>query len=56
MPYDDLRKTPSNRLAEYFRLDHSQLRGHDALDDALSVAYVLQYLLRGGALVRTDFE
>ena len=55
MPYEDLRKTPSNRLAEHFELDHSHLRGHDALDDALSVAYVLQHLLRRKTLAPCDF-
>ena len=56
MPYEDMRKTPSNRLAEYYRLEHPPLRGHDALDDALSVSYVLQHLLGQGKLTAADFD
>ncbi len=56
MPYDDMRKTPSNRLSAYYHLDGPPLRGHDALDDALSVAYVIQHLLGNGALKATDFD
>lgn len=55
MPYEDIKKTRSNRLAEYFQLQHPPLRGHDALDDALSVAYVVQHLLRTGALKPSAF-
>ncbi len=54
MPYDDLKQTPSNRLSAYYRLDHPPLRGHDALDDALSVAYTLRHLLGEGALAPAD--
>lgn len=50
MPYDDIKKTRSNRLADYYGLEHPPLRGHDALDDALSVVYVLQHLLRRKSL------
>jgi hypothetical protein len=50
MPNDDLAKTPSNQLADYYGIEHPHLRGHDALDDALSIAYTLQYLLRVGKL------
>ncbi|SPJ23641.1 exonuclease [Palleronia abyssalis] len=50
MPYEDLIKTRSNTLAGYYGLDQSQFQGHDALGDALSVASVLQHLLRDGAL------
>lgn len=53
MPYEDIKKTRSNRLAAYYGIDHPPLRGHDALDDALSVAYVLQHLLRNKSLVAT---
>ncbi len=56
MPYEEMKKTPSNRLAAYYQLEHPPLRGHDALDDALSVAYVLQSLLREGALEGADFD
>ncbi len=50
MPVEDIGRTPSNKLAEYYKLDHPPLRGHDALDDALSVTYALQHLLRRGQL------
>lgn len=50
MPLEDLAKTPSNKLADYFGIEHPSLQGHDALDDAMSVAYTLQYLLRAGRL------
>lgn len=50
MPYEDLERTPSNRLSAYYEVEHPPLRGHDALDDALSVAYTLRHLLRTGAL------
>ncbi len=56
MPYEDIRKTPSNRLAAYYQIDHPPLRGHDALDDALSVAYVVQHLLRQKALAPSDLD
>lgn len=55
MPYDDLKTTRSNTLAAYFKIDHPPLRGHDALDDALSVAFTLQHLLRTGALPLSAF-
>lgn len=56
MPYDDIKKTRSNMLAEYYRLDCPPLKGHDALDDALSVTYVLQHLLKNGELDVSAFE
>lgn len=56
MPYEDIKTTRSNTLAKYFRIDHPPLRGHDALDDALSVSFVLQHLLRQKMLVPPDFE
>jgi hypothetical protein len=46
MPIEDIGKTPSNKLADYYGVDHPPLQGHDALDDALSVAYALQHLLK----------
>ena len=55
MPSEDLRKTRSNVLADYFKLEHPALRGHDALDDALSVAYVIQHLLASKKLSPADF-
>ena len=56
MPYDDIKRTRSNTLADYYQLDHPPLCGHDALDDALSVAYVIQHLLRQGSLKPADCE
>ena len=50
MPNDDLAKTPSNKLADYYGVEHPPLRGHDALDDALSICYTLQHLLKAGKL------
>lgn len=55
MPYDDLIRTRSNTLADYYKVDHPPLRGHDALDDALGVAFTLQQLLRNGALTPAAF-
>jgi hypothetical protein len=56
MPYEDLKTTRSNTLSRYYDLTHETLRGHDALDDALSVAYALQHLLRKGSLNASDFQ
>lgn len=56
MPVEDLARTPSNKLADYYGVDHPPLQGHDARDDALSVAYTLQHLLGAGKLTREAFE
>lgn len=56
MPKEDVVKTPSNALSAYFGLNHAKLRAHDAVDDALSLAYALQHLLREGRLMAEDFE
>jgi len=55
MPLEDLIKTRSNTLAEYYQIEHPPLKGHDARDDALSVAYTLQHLLREKQLTAGDF-
>lgn len=55
MPYDDILQTRSNTLAAYYGLDLPELRGHDALDDALGVAHVLSHLLRRGDLTVDAF-
>ncbi|RCW21588.1 exonuclease [Ciceribacter lividus] len=55
MPIEDLARTPSNKLADYYGVTHPPLRGHDALDDALSIAYTLQYLMQTGKLQREVF-
>ncbi len=56
MPYDDLKQTRSSTLAVYYGVEHPTLRGHDALDDALSVAYTVQHLWRKGSLRAGDFD
>jgi DNA polymerase III epsilon subunit-like protein len=45
MPIEDIEKTRSSQLADYYGVEHPPLQKHDALDDALSVAYALQHLL-----------
>lgn len=50
MPIEDLAKTPSSKLAAYYGVEHPPLKAHDALDDALSVSYTLQHLMKAGTL------
>ena len=50
MPQEDIGRTPSNKLAAYYGVAPPALRGHDALDDALSVTYAVQHLLRTAKL------
>jgi len=54
MPYEDIKKTSSNKLTAYYGLEHPPLKGHDALNDALSVTYVLQHLLKSGMLSKFE--
>ena len=56
MPYEELIRTRSNQLAERFGLAAEDLSAHDALDDAMSVARVLQHLLREGRLAPERFH
>lgn len=56
MPVEDIGRTPSNKLVEYYGVEHPPLRGHDALDDALSVSYAVQHLLRTGKLAPEVFD
>lgn len=56
MPIEDLAKTPSNKLADYYGVEHPPLQDHDALDDALAVAYTLQFLMRSGKLDPARFD
>lgn len=56
MPVEDLARTPSNKLADYYGVEHPPLKGHDARDDALSVAYTLQHLLSVGKLQADLFD
>jgi hypothetical protein len=55
MPVEDLARSPSNKLADYYGVKHPELRGYDALDDARRVAYTLQNLLRSGKLDSSAF-
>lgn len=55
MPIEDLAKTPSSKLADYYGVEHPPLHGHDALDDALSISYALQHLLMAGKLQSASF-
>ncbi|MGB1077521.1 MAG: exonuclease [Bdellovibrionales bacterium] len=51
MPYDDLVKTNSGRLAKYFDLPEAEtISEHDGLSDALSITYAMQHLEREGKL------
>ncbi|WP_404927374.1 3'-5' exonuclease [Mesorhizobium sp. ORM16] len=56
MPIEDLARTPSNKLADYYGVEHPPLQGHDALDDALSVTYTLQHLMKTGKLRPDAFD
>lgn len=56
MPMEDLAKTRSNQLADYYGVTHPPLKAHDALGDALSVAYTLQYLMRSAKLPPDAFH
>lgn len=56
MPIEDLARTPSNKLADYYGVEHPPLQGHDALDDALSLTYTLQHLMRAGMLRPDVFD
>lgn len=56
MPIEDLARTRSNQLADYYGVEHPPLQAHDALGDALSVAYTLQYLLRSEKLPLDAFD
>lgn len=50
MPSEDIGKTRSSKLADYYGVEHPPLRAHDGLDDALSLAYTFQHLLNTGKL------
>ncbi|WP_422378760.1 3'-5' exonuclease [Roseibium sp.] len=56
VPLEDLQKTSSGQLADYFGIKGEGRRHHDALDDAMSVALSLQFLLRNGKLQPADFQ
>lgn len=52
----DINRTSSSQLADHYQIDHPPFHGHDALDDALSVAYTLQSLLRQNRLTTQDLR
>ena len=54
VPYEEVVTLRSNRLADRFGIAHPPLRAHDGLDDARSVALVLQAFLRDGRLAPSD--
>jgi len=56
MPIEDIGKTPSNKLADNYGVEHPPLQGHNALDDDLPVAYAGQHLLSTGKLQPEDFD
>ena len=56
MPIEDVAKTPSSKLADFYGVEHPPLRGHDALDDALSISYTLQHLMRTKKLQPEIFD
>ena len=56
MPYSDIQKTRSNGVAAYWGLESENLRAHNALDDARSVAFAIRHLLRLGKLVGDDLQ
>lgn len=56
MPHADIKRTSSGALADQYGAPHPPLRRHDALDDALSVAHMIQLLLRRGALIASDLQ
>ncbi len=56
MPLEDLKVTRSTGLVDYFGIEHPPLRGHDALDDALSISYTIQHLLQTGKLFPKHFK
>ena len=55
MPFEDLKTTHSSGLADYFGVLHPPLRRHDTLDDALSISYTIQHLLKAGKLSAKHF-
>jgi hypothetical protein len=56
MPYRDIMKTRNSQLADYFQISHPPFQAHDALDDALSVACVIQDMLRKEKLRPSDLQ
>ncbi len=56
VPLDELSALRSNLMAGHFGIERPELRGHDGLDDALSVAFSLQHLLQAGRLGAADFD
>ncbi len=55
VPVEEIHQMRSNTMAADFGLPDDDLQGHDAGDDAIAVARVLQHLLRTGRLSAQDF-
>lgn len=55
MPEEDIQITGSGELAGYFGIDAPGRRTHDALDDALSLAYAIGHLLKTARLSEDNF-
>ena len=53
---DEVHSLRSNTLCAHFGISDDGAQAHDALGDALSVAHVLQHLLRMGQLKPEDFN
>lgn len=54
MPQDELGRVQSGQLAAHFGVAPTNLRAHDGLSDALSLAHVARHLLNVGALAPSD--
>lgn len=56
MSYEVVKTTRSTTLAERLGVETPALKAHDALADALGVAYSVQTMLRRSALLSADFD
>jgi len=56
VPYDTVKTLRSSTLASHFGIETHALAAHDALDDALSMAYAFQHLLEEEKLCAQDFH
>ncbi len=55
IPVEDIIKLRSNTLCDFFGIERTGARAHDALSDATGTALALQHLLRGGRLRPEEF-
>lgn len=56
VPLADINRLSSGALSQHFGVIHDALHHHNALDDALSISYTLQHLLKTGRLSADDFS